>query len=110
MDKFDSQSKNKKTTRDREADKVTSLPLQKKADRPALKQPTAPDSLHDEELQKDLELLAKMRERIDQLPDIDTARIVQLHERIIRGEYNIDTKSLAKKLGQFESDLHDPSS
>ena len=109
VDKFNSQSKNKSTTSNREAGKVTSIPLQKSAGRPALKPDAAADSHHDEELQKDLELLAKMRERIDQLPDIDTARIVQLHERIMRGEYNIDTKNLAKKLGQFESDLHDPS-
>ena len=56
-------------------------------------------------LEKDLELLARLREQIEQLPDIDAAKIVQLHEQILRGEYRINSKSLADKLSDFESDL-----
>ena len=56
-------------------------------------------------LEKDLELLARLREQIEQLPDIDAAKIVQLHDKILRGEYQINSKSLADKLSDFESDL-----
>ena len=66
--------------------------------------PTEHDSQPDR-LEKDLELLARLREQIKQLPDIDAAKIVQLHERIMRGEYQVNSKSLAGKLRDFESDL-----
>jgi flagellar biosynthesis anti-sigma factor FlgM len=56
-------------------------------------------------LQKDLELLARLREQIEHLPDIDASKIVRLHERIMRGEYQVDSDSLADKLSDFESEL-----
>ncbi|MCB1670264.1 MAG: flagellar biosynthesis anti-sigma factor FlgM [Gammaproteobacteria bacterium] len=68
------------------------------------------EKLQDDELRKDLELLARMREQIEQLPEIDAARIVQLHDRIMRGEYQINGKRLAQKLDSFEADFQDPSS
>ncbi len=49
--------------------------------------------------------LAKLQSRISQLPEIDAARIVELHDRLISGEYKIDSKSLAEKLRKFEADL-----
>jgi flagellar biosynthesis anti-sigma factor FlgM len=61
--------------------------------------------LQQDALQKDLELLARLREQIEQLPDIDASKIVRLHERIMRGEYQIDSDSIADKLSDFESEL-----
>lgn len=102
MDKFSSQSKkNKELQRAARADNVSAIPLQTE-NRSNLA--TGDDSRPDA-LEKDLELLAKLREQIEQLPDIDAAKIVQLHERIMRGEYQVNSKSLADKLSDFESDL-----
>lgn len=56
-------------------------------------------------LEQDLELLARLRRQIDQVPDIDAARIVELHDRIMRGEYRIDSQKLADNLADFEADL-----
>lgn len=69
------------------------------------KNPASENDSQQEELEKDLELLARLREQIEQLPDIDAAKIVQLHDRILRGEYQINSGSLADKLSDFESDL-----
>ena len=52
-----------------------------------------------------LKELAEMTARIAQLPEIDAARIVELHDRIMKGEYQIDSNNLASKLQNFESDL-----
>ena len=52
-----------------------------------------------------LEELAEMTAKIAQLPEIDAARIVELHDRIMKGEYQIDSNRLASKLQNFESDL-----
>lgn len=49
--------------------------------------------------------LKKLKARISQLPEIDAAKIVELHDRIIKGEYKINSQSLADKLQKFESDL-----
>ena len=102
MDKFSSQSNNsKKSGRATRPDNVSALPLKaEKRDHPETGDDSQPDAL-----EKDLELLAKLREQIEQLPDIDTAKIVQLHERIMRGEYQVNSKSLADKLSDFESDI-----
>ena len=74
---------------------------------PAGKQenPTSEYDSQQKELEKDLELLARLREQIEQLPDIDTAKIVQLHDKILRGEYQINSESVADKLSDFESDF-----
>ena len=49
--------------------------------------------------------LAGLQSRISQLPDIDAARIVEIHDRIVSGEYKVDSKSLAEKLRKFEVGL-----
>ena len=110
MDKFGSQSKNKNRPRGSELGKVTSLPLHKQPASGSGEKQVDLEKISDDELRKDLELLARMREQIEQLPDIDAARIVQIHEKILRGEYKVDSKSLAGKLGKFEADFQDPSS
>jgi len=104
VEKHSSHSKNKNNLSKREPGKVSPLPRE-----PRREKDTEPEAtngnMQQDELQKDLELLAKLREQIDQLPEIDAARIVQLHERILRGEYRVDSDSLAKKLRKFESDF-----
>ncbi|MCH7817523.1 MAG: flagellar biosynthesis anti-sigma factor FlgM [Proteobacteria bacterium] len=42
---------------------------------------------------------------IKQLPEIDAARVVELHTRIVDGDYKIDADRLAAKLLDFESTL-----
>ena len=49
--------------------------------------------------------LFALENRMQQLPDIDTAKIVGLHNRIAAGEYAIKLKRLADKLLILESDL-----
>jgi flagellar biosynthesis anti-sigma factor FlgM len=49
--------------------------------------------------------LAALEENINQLPDIDTARVVALHNRILAGEYEIDAERLAASLMDFELKL-----
>ena len=46
-----------------------------------------------------------LENRIQQVPDIDTAKIVALHNRIVAGEYAIKLKRLADKLLILESEL-----
>jgi negative regulator of flagellin synthesis FlgM len=46
-----------------------------------------------------------LESRIKQLPDIDTARVVELHNRIMAGEYEIDSERLAGKILDLESTL-----
>ena len=42
---------------------------------------------------------------IKQFPEIDAARVVELHTRIVDGDYKIDADRLAAKLLDFESTL-----
>lgn len=49
--------------------------------------------------------IANLKQRIAQLPDIDAARIVELHDRIKTGDYEVDPGVVADKIQQFESDL-----
>ncbi len=46
-----------------------------------------------------------LESRINQLPDIDAARIVELHNRIMACEYEFNSQSLADKLIGLESIL-----
>jgi len=46
-----------------------------------------------------------LESRINQLPDIDAARVVELHNRIIACEYEFNSQSLAYKLIVLESIL-----
>jgi len=49
--------------------------------------------------------LNHLRESIEQLPDIDATRVVQLHHRITAGDYEIDSDRLAEKLLNLENQL-----
>ena len=49
--------------------------------------------------------LSALESSIKQLPEIDAARVVDLHNRIIAGEYQIDADRLAGKLLNLESTL-----
>lgn len=49
--------------------------------------------------------LSALESRIKQLPDIDAARVVELHSRIISGEYQIDSDSIAQKMLSLESTI-----
>ena len=46
-----------------------------------------------------------LESRINQLPDIDAARVVELHNRIMACEYEFNSQSLADKLIGLESIL-----
>ncbi len=47
--------------------------------------------------------LIALETAIKQLPELDAARIVDLHNRIVADEYKIDTERLATKLLKLES-------
>lgn len=47
--------------------------------------------------------ISALESRIQQLPDIDAARVVELHNRIMAGEYEIDSERLAGKILDLES-------
>lgn len=49
--------------------------------------------------------LSALEAAIAQLPEIDAARVVDLHNRIIAGEYKIESDRLAGKLIDLESSL-----
>lgn len=44
-----------------------------------------------------------LEQRIELLPEVDTARVVELHSRIMAGEYAVDSERLAGKLLDLES-------
>lgn len=44
-----------------------------------------------------------LEQRIKQLPEVDTARVVEIHSRIMAGDYEIDSERLAGKLLDLES-------
>ncbi len=45
-------------------------------------------------------------ELIEQLPEIDAAKVVRLHNQIIAEEYKIDTRKIAKKIMEMELTLY----
>jgi flagellar biosynthesis anti-sigma factor FlgM len=49
--------------------------------------------------------LNALEQRIKQLPDVDAARIVDLHHRIKSGDYRLDSDSIAQKILDLESSL-----
>ena len=50
--------------------------------------------------------MGALESRIKQLPNIDAARLVELHNRIIANEYEIDSKRLAGKIIGLESSFN----
>jgi negative regulator of flagellin synthesis FlgM len=49
--------------------------------------------------------LNALEQRIKQLPDIDAARVVDLHHRITSGVYSLDSDSIAQKILDLESSI-----
>jgi flagellar biosynthesis anti-sigma factor FlgM len=49
-----------------------------------------------------------MKSAIEQLPEIDAARVVDLHHRIIASEYKVDPRQLAKKMLALEKSFDTP--
>tara|TARA_B100000686_G_C16153438_1_gene647956 strand:+ start:212 stop:538 length:327 start_codon:yes stop_codon:yes gene_type:complete len=50
--------------------------------------------------------MSKFVSRIIHLPEIDTARVVELHNRIMADEYAIDANQLATNLMDLESTIN----
>ena len=57
----------------------------------------------------DLQLLAaqleRLKQHLDELPEVDATRIIQLHNRIQAGHYQVNPDRLAEKLMELESSL-----
>jgi len=49
--------------------------------------------------------MSALESRIKNLPDIDAARVVELHNRITSGDYTIDSESIAGKILSLESSI-----
>lgn len=60
----------------------------------------------------DLQLLAEQVERLkqhlDELPEVDATRVIQIYNRIQAGSYQVDADRLAEKLTAMESALDKP--
>ena len=52
--------------------------------------------------------LQMLKSAIEQLPEINAARVVDLHHRIIASEYKVDARRLAKKMLALEKSLDIP--
>ena len=52
--------------------------------------------------------LQMLKSAIEQLPEINAARVVDLHHRIIANEYKVDARRLAKKILALEKSLDLP--
>ena len=72
--------------------------------RRAAKPTMAPTSKKPEHNAETIDVNA-LESRINQLPDIDAARVVELHNRIMASEYEFNSQSLAYKLIGLESIL-----
>jgi len=47
----------------------------------------------------------ELRAAIDELPELNSTKIVALHRRIVNGDCKIDSERLASKLIELESSL-----
>jgi anti-sigma28 factor (negative regulator of flagellin synthesis) len=47
----------------------------------------------------------ELRAAIDELPELNSTKIVALHRRIVNGDYKIDSERLASKLIELEFSL-----
>ena len=50
--------------------------------------------------------LKKLEQEMLQFPEINTSKIVGLHQRIESGDYKIDSDSIAEKLTRLEAELN----
>lgn len=51
--------------------------------------------------------LAMLKAAIDELPEINASKVVDLHRRIVADDYEIDVNRLAESLLAFEKSLED---
>jgi flagellar biosynthesis anti-sigma factor FlgM len=87
--------------RDAKHSVVTSITRKRKPDRrESTEKPSALAALSAQAID-----LATLERKINLLPEIDTAKVVDIHNRIMTGEYEIDANRLANKLQDFESSL-----
>ena len=60
-------------------------------------------------LEADLELLTEQLERLkqhlDELPEVDATRVIQIYNRVQAGDYKVDASKVAAKLMALESSL-----
>jgi len=49
--------------------------------------------------------LEKLRASIDEVPEMNATKLVALHRRIVNGDYKIDSKAVADKLVELESQI-----
>lgn len=61
----------------------------------------------DEGFPVDADAFRKLAEHIRQLPEMDATRVVNLHNRVLAGDYDIDSPQVAAKLLELESSLDD---
>ncbi|MFM1895938.1 MAG: Anti-sigma-28 factor, FlgM [Pseudomonadota bacterium] len=52
--------------------------------------------------------MAALKERINQIPEVDTAHVVAVHTRISQGDYQVSAKRLADRILKFEAGLAPP--
>ena len=67
------------------------------------------DERRNQELSKWLKAnTAELETKISQLPDIDAAKLVRLHNLIVAGDFKVDFERLADKLLAFETQMRQP--
>lgn len=75
------------------------------------RQKTVSDSnepLSEADLQLLTEQLERLKQHLDELPEVDATRVIQIHNRLQSGEYKVDANRVAEKLTALESSLQDP--
>lgn len=80
-----------------------SLITQFKGDRRSVSEAESPKSSATVALSSQAIDMSALESRIKQLPDLDAARVVELHNRIVAGEYKVDSASIAEKMLALES-------
>lgn len=63
-------------------------------------------TLSAEELDALRKQLEDLEEQLSQLPEVNASKVVDLHNRIESGSYEIDPDRLAEKLAQLESEIN----
>ncbi len=80
-----------------------SVVTQFKGDRRSVSESDAPKTSATVALSSQAIDMSALETRIKQLPDLDAARVVELHNRIVAGEYKINAESIAEKMLSLES-------
>ena len=67
------------------------------------------DDRRNQELSKWLKAnTVELENKINQLPDIDAAKLVRLHNLIVAGDFKVNFERLADKLLAFETKMRQP--